>query len=172
MEKMREIRIEKLTLNIGVGKNPGLLDKAMLLLEQMSGMKPTKTITQKRIAGWGIRPGLPIGCKVTIRSKEKIYDLLKRLLQAKDNALNKKQFDDGGNIAFGIHEYINIPGVNYDPKIGIIGLQACITLKRPGFRIKKRKNQKKKIPKRHKISQKESIEFMKNNFKVNIGEKE
>jgi large subunit ribosomal protein L5 len=143
-----------------------------MLLKEITGMTPVKAITQKRIATWGIRPGLPIGCKVTVRSKEKINELLTRLLQAKDNVLTKKQFDDNGNIAFGIHEYINIPGVNYDPKIGIIGLQVCITLERPGFRIKKRKNQKKKIPSRHKIKKVEAIEFMKSNYNVQIGEKD
>ncbi|MCK5107238.1 MAG: 50S ribosomal protein L5 [Nanoarchaeota archaeon] len=172
MEKMREIRIEKMTLNIGVGKNPALLDKGVMLLKQISGMTPFKAITQKRIAGWGIRPGLAIGCKVTIREPAKVKELLIRLLQAKDNVLTAKQFDENGNIAFGIHEYINIPGVNYDPKIGIIGLQACLTLARPGFRIKKRKNQKRKIPLKHKITKEDALEFMKTNYNVQIGEKD
>lgn len=172
MEKMKEIRIEKMTLNIGVGKNPALLDKGVMLLTQISGMTPIKLVTQKRIAGWGIRPGLAVGCKVTIRSQTKIKELLIRLLQAKDNVLTEKQFDDNGNIAFGIHEYINIPGVNYDPKIGIIGLQACLTLERPGFRIKKRKNQKRKIPIRHKIQRLDAIKFMKADYNIQIGEED
>jgi len=167
---MKEIRIEKMTLNIGVGKNPALLDKGVMLLKQISGMTPIKLVTQKRIAGWGIRPGLAVGCKVTIRSQTQIKEILTRLLQAKDNVLTEKQFDDNGNVAFGIHEYINIPGVNYDPKIGIIGLQACLTLARPGFRIKKRKNQKRKIPIRHKIQRIDAIKFMKENYNTQIGE--
>ena len=161
-----------MTLNIGVGKNPALLDKGVMLLTQISGMTPIKLVTQKRIAGWGIRPGLAVGCKVTIRSQTKIKELLIRLLQAKDNVLTEKQFDDNGNIAFGIHEYINIPGVNYDPKIGIIGLQACLTLERPGFRIKKRKNQKRKIPIRHKIQRLDAIKFMKADYNIQIGEED
>lgn len=168
---MREIRIEKLTLNIGVGKNPALLDKGIMLLKQLTGKTPAKAITQKRIATWGIRPGLPIGCKVTVRGKA-IKDLLTRFLQANDDILNERNFDNNGNISFGIHEYINIPGVNYNPDIGIIGLQVCITLSRPGFRIKKRKNQKKKIHKKHGIIKKEAIDFMQKNYNINLGEQE
>ena len=169
MNPMRNIKIEKLTLNIGVGKNPQLLDKAMSLLKSLSNAKPVKTYTQKRIAGWGLRPGLPIGCKVTLRGID-ASELLKRLLQSKDNELTKKQFDDYGNIAFGIPEYINIPGIDYNPDIGIIGLEACVTLERPGFRIKKRKNEKKKIPKKHGIKKEDAMDFMKNEFKIKVGE--
>jgi large subunit ribosomal protein L5 len=169
MNPMRTIRIEKLTLNIGVGKNPQLLDKAMILLKDLSKAKPVKTHTQKRIAGWGLRPGLPIGCKVTLRGKN-ATELLERLLQSKDNELTKKQFDDHGNIAFGIPEYINIPGIEYNPEIGIIGLEACVTLERPGFRIKRRKNEKRKIPKKHGIKKEDAMDFMKKEFKINVGE--
>lgn len=168
---MREIRIEKLTLNIGVGKNPSLLDKGIMLLKQLTGNTPAKAITQKRIATWGIRPGLAIGCKVTVRGK-KVEDLLTRFLQANDDILPERNFDNNGNISFGIHEYINIPGVEYNPDIGIIGLQVCITLGRPGFRIKRRKNQKKKLSKKHTISKAEAVEFMQKNYNINLGEQE
>ena len=169
MNPMRKIRIEKLTLNMGVGKNPQLLDKGMVLLKKLANAKPVKTYTQKRIAGWGLRPGLAIGCKVTLRGKN-ASELLTRLLQSKDNELTKKQFDDFGNIAFGIPEYINIPGIEYDPDIGIVGLEVCITLERPGFRIKKRKNEKRKVPKKHGIPKEDAVNFMKSEFKVNVGE--
>ncbi len=167
----RNIKIEKVTLNIGAGKNTALLDKGLKLLKTISGVQPVKTITQKRIPAWGLRPGLPIGCKVTLRN-EAAKDVLLRLLQAKNFTLKETQFDDNGNVAFGIHEYIDIPTVKYDPEIGIIGFEICITLERPGFRIKKRKIQTKSIPQRHKITKIDAIEFMKNQFKVKIGEEE
>ena len=75
-------------------------------------------------------------------------------------------------MAFGIHEYIDIEGIKYDPKIGIIGLEVCITLERPGFRIKRRSIATKKIPSRHKIAKEDAIEFMKNSFNVEIGEEQ
>jgi len=169
--KMRTIRIEKLTLNIGAGKDQAVLDKGMALLKNITGLSPVKTITQKRIAGWGIRPGLPIGCKITLRRK-KAEELIKRLLAAKNNLLSETNFDNEGNVSFGIHEYIDIPGVKYDHKLGIMGLQASLTLQRPGFRIKKRKIMKKKIPRKHRISREEAIEFMKKNFAIRIEEED
>ena len=61
MNKMREIRIEKITLNIGAGKDVGKLEKGVKLLKNITGINPVKTVTQKRIPTWGLRPGLPIG---------------------------------------------------------------------------------------------------------------
>jgi len=171
MSKMREIRIEKLTLNIGAGKEQAVLDKGLILLKNITGINPVKTITQKRIAGWGLRPGLPIGCKITLRREEAVK-LTKRLLAAKNSILSKSNFDEEGNVSFGIKEYIDIPDVKYDPSIGIMGLQASITLERPGFRIKKRKILKRTLPRNHRIGRQESIDFIKKHFAIKIKEEQ
>jgi large subunit ribosomal protein L5 len=166
---MREIRIEKVTLNIGAGKDQNKLDKGRLLLKHITGIEPVKTTTQKRIPGWGLRPGLPIGCKITLR-KKKAVEILKRLLEAKDFVLEESQFDENGNIAFGLHEYIDIPGTKYDPKIGMMGLQVCVTLERKGFRIKRRTIKKAKIAKKHQITKEEAIGLLSKEFNVKVGE--
>ena len=165
MNKHRDIKIEKITLNIGAGKSADKLEKGLKLLEILAGKSPVKTFTNKRIAGWGLRPGLPIGCKVIVRGK-KADELLKQLLGALDNKLVEKQFDDQGNISFGIKEYIDIPDIEYTPDIGIMGLQVCVTLMRPGFRIKKRRLKTTKIGRTHKITKNDSIDFMKTTFEV------
>lgn len=167
MNPMKNIRIEKVTLNIGAGKDQTRLEKGMILLNTITNATPIKTITNKRIQEWGLRPGLPIGCKLTLR-KNKATKILPRLLDAVDNRLRKKQFDDSGNIAFGIHEYIEIPGVKYDPKIGIMGLEVCVTLERPGYRIKRRKILQRKIPIRHRITKQEAIDFMTKYFNTKV----
>ncbi|OIO62219.1 50S ribosomal protein L5 [Candidatus Woesearchaeota archaeon CG_4_10_14_0_2_um_filter_33_10] len=167
MNPSRDIKISKVTLNIGAGKDQTKLDKGIKLFKSITNVSPVKTITSKRIPGWGLRPGLPIGCKVTLRKKNAI-ELLKRLLQAKDTKLKESQFDNNGNIAFGIEEYIDIPGVKYDPEIGIIGLEVCITLERNGFRIKRRRIAKKKIPKKHMITKQDAIDFMKKEFNIGL----
>lgn len=169
MNPMRDIRIEKVTLNIGAGKDQSRLDSAVMLLKNIAEAKPVKTFTNKRIQEWGLRPGLPIGCKVTLR-KGKAKELLARLLDAKDKILRESQFDDNGNVSFGIAEYIDIHGVKYDPKIGIMGLEVCVTLKRAGYRIKRRRLLRRKIPKKHKISKEDAIGFMKKEFNVSVGE--
>lgn len=168
---MKEIRIEKLTLNIGAGKNPDALKKGIKLLKNITGITPVTTYTQKRIPAWGLRPGLPIGCKITLRKNPAIA-LIPKLLDAKSNTLLPSNFDENGNISFGIHEYIDIPGVKYDPEIGIIGLQICITLERPGFRIKRRKTKKKAVHKHHKIPKNDAVEFLKSRFSTKVEEEE
>ena len=162
---MKNIRIEKVTLNCGVGEAGDKLDKAMRLLEQITGKKPVKTTTMRRIPTWGIRPNLAIGCKVTLRGEE-ATELLKRLLQAVDNKLSPKKFDKNGNVSFGIEEYILIPGVEYNVEIGIIGLDVCVSLERPGYRVKRRILNKSKIGSKHKITKEEAVEFMLKNFDI------
>ena len=168
---MRLIKVTKVTLNIGTGKDQVLLEKALKLMKQITGIPPVKTITQKRIAAWGLRPGLPIGCKITLRNKQAL-DILPRMLAAKEFKLGNDNFDDNGNISFGIKEYIDIKDAKYDPEIGIIGLQCSITLERSGFRIKRRKLLNKSIPNNHRISKKDSMEFMKKQFGVKYASEE
>ena len=67
MNKMQEVRIEKVTLNIGAGRDQARLEKGITLIKSITGIPPVKTITNKRFMGWGLRPGLPVGCKVTLR---------------------------------------------------------------------------------------------------------
>lgn len=164
---MREIKIEKVTLNIGAGQPGDKLDKAMKLLKGISDMKPIQTKTMKRIPTWGLRPNLAIGCKVTVRGK-KSEELLSKLLKAVDNNLDQAKFDSSGNFSFGIKEYIDIPEVNYDPDIGIIGLEIAVTLERAGYRIKKRKINKSSIAAKHRVNREDAMQFMENKFKVNI----
>lgn len=169
MNQMQNLRIEKITLNIGAGKDQAKLDKGIILIKAITGIEPVKTITKKRIPGWGLRPGLPIGCKLTLR-KNKAIDILKRLLEAKENKLKESCFDNQGNISFGIHEYIDIPGIVYDPKIGIMGLQVCVSLERPGFRIKRRRLEPKRICKKHQIKKEDAVNFIQQNFGVVVGD--
>lgn len=166
---MRQISVEKVTLNIGAGKDQAKLEKGMKLIKNIAGSAPVKTFTRKRIQEWGLRPGLPIGCKLTLRNEEAL-DLLKRLFEAKDNLLQASNLDNEGNISFGISEYIDVPGVKYDPDIGIMGFQVCITLKRNGFRIKHRALKRHAIPRKHRIKKEDAINFMKKTFNLKIGE--
>lgn len=160
---MKRIRIDKVTLNIGAGKDSQLLGKGVKLLEALTGIPPVKTITNKRIPGWGLRPGLPIGCKVTLRGEE-AEKIIPRLLASKENRLGMRNYDNAGNVSFGIPEYIDIEGSKYDPEIGIIGLQACITLVRPGYRVKRRRMRPAALSKEHIITKEDAIRFMQERF--------
>lgn len=166
---MEKLKIEKVTLNIGAGKDQNKLERGVKLIQHITGITPVKTVTTKRIPGFGIRPGLPIGCKLTLRGKN-AEEVLKRLLESKDNVLAEEYFDENGNISFGVPEYIDIPGTKYDPDIGVMGLQVSITLQKPGYRIKRRRLFKRKLKPSVVIGQEDAMEFMKERFKVKIGE--
>jgi len=162
---MREIRVEKVTLNMGCGTDKNKLDRAKKLLETLSGQKVLTTLSRKR-STFGVVKGRPIGVKVTLR-KERALKFLRGALSAVDNELKESQIDDG-NFSIGIKEYIDLPDVQYDPEVGIIGLDVCVTLERPGFRIMRKKIKKSKISKKHKITKTETIEWLKKNFGVKI----
>jgi len=168
---MRKLRIGKVTLNIGAGKDEEKLKKGRKLLKMITGIEPVNTRTSKRIPSWGLRPGLAIGAKITLRYQQ-AREILKRLLESQDNLLSLENFDEQGNLSFGVAEYIDIPGINYDPEIKIMGLEAAVTLERPGFRIKRRRIKKRPISKKHQISKNESIDFMKKEFGIKIEEEE
>ena len=156
---MRKISIAKITLNVGAGKDEEMLKKGLKLLQKLSPNVPVKTTTKRRIPGWGLRPGLVIGTKVTIRKDTEA--LLKRLVAARDNLLSEKCFDDRGNFSFGVPEYIDIAGMEYDPELKIMGMEAAVTLERLGYRVKKRKIKPALIGKKHNISKSEAIDFVK-----------
>jgi len=172
MNPMKKIRIEKVTLNIGVGEPGERLEKALEVLKRILALaginqKPVKTEAEVRVQRWGIRPGLEIGAKVTVRG-EKAVKLLNLLLDAVDRKIPERSFDERGNFSFGIREYIDIPGMKYDPSIGIYGLDVCVTLERPGYRVKRRKRRRSRVGKTHLITREEAIQYVKEAFGVEV----
>jgi len=164
---MKTIQIEKVTLNMGAGQTGNELKKTTTILELVSNAKPTHTLCKIKQPTWGLRPGLTIGAKVTLRGK-KAEEFLKDAFIAKDKTLRKKSFDKRGNFGFGIKEYIDLPKAKYDPKLGIKGLDVLVTLERPGYRIKRRKIGKCKPAQTHLITKEEAEEFIKEKFGVEI----
>ena len=103
---------------------------------------------------------------------KKAEEFIPRLLAAKEFMLAERNYDEVGNISFGIPECIDIEGAKYNPEIGIIGLQACITLTRPGYRVKKRRMRPATLAKQHVIKKEEAMTFMGERFNVKVGEYE
>lgn len=158
---MREIKIEKVVLNIsGIGD---YLEKGFKLLQFLTGRKPAKTKSKKRIPSLGVRPGLEIGAVVTIRKNSE--EILRKMLSAIGNSLKENQISEN-NFSFGIKEYIEIPGTEYQREIGIMGLDVTVVFKRTGRRVQIKKIKKGKIPKRQRISKEEIIKFMEKNFQT------
>jgi len=160
-------RIEKVVVNIGVGESGEKLGKAETLLEKITDQKPVRTDSKHKIPTWNLRKREPIGCKVTLRGN-KAEEFLERAFTAKDNKIPPSSFDDNGNLSFGITEYLDIPGMKFDPEIGIFGMDVCVTVERPGFVIKRRKINQSKIPKKNHVAKDETIQYIKEKFGVEV----
>jgi len=167
---MRNIRLEKLTINMSAGDAGPKLEKSQKIMEKIVGKKAVITRTHKRTT-FGMAKGRPIGAKATIRGQAAM-ELLRRLLKARDNKLKPSQFDSSGNFSFGIHEYINIPGIKYDPDVGILGMDVCVSLERPGYRVKKRAIKPARIGAGHRIRKEDAMEWARKELGVIIEEKE
>ena len=161
MNQMREIKIEKIVF--GIGGTGDYLAKGVILLDMVTGKKVAKTKSNKRIPGFGVRPGLEVGAVVTIRKE--IEPMLKKMLVAIDNVLRKKQMSEN-NFSFGIKEYLEIPGMEYNRELGMMGFDVTVVFKRTGRRVKLKKIKRGKIPSKQKISREEIIKFMEENFQT------
>jgi large subunit ribosomal protein L5 len=164
---MKNVRVEKVVLSMGIGESGEKLEKSFALAEKITEHKPVRTLATKKARTFKVRKGLPIGVKVTMRN-ERGVEFLKKILPAVDNKLKSSSFDNEGNFGFGIKEYLDIPGQKYDPKIGMFGLNVIVSLGRKGNRIKRRKIQKRKIPKKQRISKEEAINFVKEKLGIDV----
>jgi len=164
---MLKPRIDKVVVNLNVGKSGEPLEKANSVLKEITGQTPIKRKAKKTIRDFGIREGESIAVVVTLR-KQKAVDFLKKILPVVDNKVSKRSFDERGNFAFGLKEHIEIPGVKYDPEIGIFGMDVCVAVNRPGQRIKARRKQNKSIGPKHLLTPEESIVFIKQTLGVEI----
>jgi large subunit ribosomal protein L5 len=162
---MRKLKIEKVTVNAGVGESSDKLDKAKKVLQKVTGKMPALTKARQRVQVFGIKKGETIGVKVTLRGKE-AEDLLRKAFDAIDQKMSGRAFDEFGNFAFGIKEYIDFPGMRYDPTLGLIGFDICVTVARPGFRVAKRKRKRSRLPLSQRGTKEESIAFVKEKFGV------
>ena len=160
---MREIKLDKVILNIGGVAEK--LDKGVILLEAVSGKKAVRVKATKRIPTWNVRPGLEVGAKVTLRGKDALV-MVKKLLPAIDNSLKEKQIQDNC-FSFGIHEYIEIPGVEYIREVGIMGFEVTVVFSRAGKSVEKKKVKRGKA-RRIVVSREEIEDYVTNKFGTEI----
>jgi large subunit ribosomal protein L5 len=160
-------KIEKVTINIGVGEAGERLKKAESVLNSITGHKPIETLSKTTNKDWGIRKRMPLGCKVTLRGTD-ADTFLTEALATRENKMADYSFDDEGNLSFGIPDHTLFKSQKYDPKIGIFGMDVCITMKKPGYRVKHRRIATKRIPHRHRVKKEETIKFFSDTFKVEV----
>ena len=169
MSDMKQPKIGKVVVNIGVGEAGERLNKALKVLDMITHQKPVVTTAKVTNRDLGVRFGMPIGCKVTMRG-EKAQAFLRKALSIRDNRVAIYSFDKEGNLSFGLPDYTDFEGMRYDPEIGIFGMDVNVVFMRPGFRVAKRRIMTRKIPHEHRMTREEAISFMKEQYKVEVVE--
>ncbi len=164
---MTSPRVAKVTVNIGVGEGGDRLERAEKVLIKLTGGSPVRTLGKMNNRELGVRPGMPIGCKVTLRG-EAADSFVKRALYTRKSKVYNWSFDNQGNMQFGVADHTTFENERYDPEIGVFGMDVCITLEKPGHRIKHRRLLTRKVPKRHRVTREEAIAFLSERYEMEV----
>src|SRR6056297_2789424 len=165
--EMREPTVEKVVVHMGVGEGGRELANAEEILESVTGQQSVRTQANSTKPEFGIRQGDPIGAKVTLRDED-AEEFLQKSLPIADISAN--QFDENGNFSFGIEEHTEFPSQEYDPNVGIYGLDVTVNLVRPGYRVTKRNKVTRQIPSSHRLTVEDAVTFLEANFDVEVNE--
>jgi len=163
--EMREPRVEKVVVHMGVGQGGRELADAEEILGEVAGQQPVRTQAQATVGEFGIREGDPIGAKVTLRDDD-AAEFLQTALELTE--LDRSQFDDTGNFSFGVEEHTDFPSQEYDPNTGIYGLDVTVNLVRPGYRVSKRDKASRQIPSSHRLDVADAVAFVEGQFDVEV----
>jgi len=165
--EMREPRVEKVVVHMGVGRGGQDLADGEDILADVTDQQPVRTQAQQAVGEFEIREGDPIGAKVTLRD-DQAREFLETALELAD--LGQSQFDDTGNFSFGVEEHTDFPSQEYDPTIGIYGLDVTVNLVRPGYRVAKRAKASRSIPSNHRLDVADAVAFVEREFGVEVSE--
>jgi len=164
---MRNPQVDKVVVHMAVGESGQHLVNAESILGSITGQTVVRSHAKKTLPVFGIKKNEPIGCKVTLRS-ERAEGFLKTSLGIIEKKLRTSQFDNSGNVSFGIEEHTDYPDMKYDPNIGIFGMDVIVVMKRPGYRVNKRRAAKHKISTSHRLTKEDTISFFKEKYAVEV----
>jgi large subunit ribosomal protein L5 len=163
--EMREPTVEKVVVHMGVGEGGRTLADAEEILEGVTGQESVRTTAKRTKPDFDIREGDPIGAKVTLRGED-ARDFLETALPLVE--LSRSQFDDTGNFSFGIEEHTDFPSQEYDPNVGIYGMDVTVNLVRPGYRVAKRDKVTRAIPSGHRLDPEDAVAYLETEMGVDI----
>ncbi|WP_058366156.1 50S ribosomal protein L5 [Haloparvum sedimenti] len=162
---MREARIEKVVVHMGVGQGGEPLAEAERIIEEITEQDSVRTTAKRTVGEFGIRKGDPIGAKVTLRD-EAAAEFLATALDLVE--VSENQFDETGNLSFGVEDHTDFPSQEYDPNVGIYGLDVTATIVRPGYRVTKRDVETRSIPDGHRMTPEDAAAYLEENFDVEV----
>jgi large subunit ribosomal protein L5 len=162
---MREPRIEKCVVHMNIGEGGQPLANAETILEDVTGQESVRTTATRASQDFEVRPGTPVGAKVTLR-RERAREFLAKALPLV--TLSRSQFDETGNVSFGIAEHTEFPGQEYDPNVGIYGLDVTVSLTRPGYRVTKRDAASRSLPTAHRLDAEDATAFLEATFDAEV----
>jgi len=165
--EMREPSVEKVVVHMGIGQGGQELADAEEILAEIAGQQPVRTTAKATVGEFDIRQGDPVGTKVTLRD-EAAEEFIETALAFTD--LDAAQFDETGNFSFGVEEHTDFPSQEYDPTIGIYGLDVTVNLTRPGYRVAKRDKAARPIPSNHRLDPADAIAFVESTFDAEVSQ--
>jgi len=165
--EMRTPSIEKVVVHMSVGEGGRELQNAQSILEEIAGQESVQTLAKRTVQEFNIREGDPIGAKTTLRGDD-AHEFLETALPLTE--LSISQFDDTGNFSFGVAEHTEFPSQEYDPQIGIYGLDVTVTLVRPGYRVSQRDKASRSIPSGHQMTTDDAASYVESTFDVEVNE--
>ena len=165
---MTKPTLDKVTVHISVGEGGQKLINAENIVKTLTGQATVRTSAKKTQPIFGIRKGQAIGCKTTLR-RERASAFLRSSLETRQNFVHEFQFDDTGNVSFGIVDHTDFPGMTYDTQIGIFGMDVIVSLKKPGYRVARRRAAQRRVPIGHRVTREQAISFLHNNYNVVLG---
>ncbi len=166
VHEMRQPYVEKVVVHMSVGEGGVELRNAEEIVEEITGQETVRTQAKQSLPEFGIRRGDPIGCKVTLRGD----DAEEFLDQALDIAeeVPRSSFDDSGNFSFGIEEHTDFEEMEYDPEIGIYGMDVTVALARKGKRVERRSVMSRKLPEKQRLSPDDAAEYVEDTYGVDV----
>ena len=167
-DEMKEIKIGKAAVNIGIGQVGENVEKAKNLIEKLTGSTAVKTESGENAKTFGNRSGLKIGAMTTLRGEE-AEEFLEKVMTAVEE-IDASQFDSNGNFGFGVSEYIDVTGVDYDADIGMMGFEVTVNLERPGYRVKRRDFKPSEVGEEHQVSREDAISYVEETFGVEVNQ--